>query len=301
MPTGRSGIGALLMILAMLCFASMDALSKFLVQAYPVVQVMWLRYLCFAGFALLVTRRRGIGRAMRSRRPWLQGGRAALAVVEAGVFVLAFRYLPLAEAHAIGAASPLVVIALSAPLLGERVDLARWAAVLAGFGGVLIILHPGFDTPDWPLLLPLAGAVLWGLYQILVRLCARTDHSDTTLLWSAAGGVVLTGVLAVMEWKTPSAGATLLLVAAGLLGAVAHYALIKALEFAQAAAVQPYSYTLLLWVSVLGFLVFGDVPTLWTLAGGAVVVASGIFAWSVERRGTPVATGQPQSRAAHLP
>jgi drug/metabolite transporter (DMT)-like permease len=273
MPTGRSGIGALLMILAMLCFASMDALSKFLVQAYPVVQVMWLRYLCFAGFALLVTRRRGIGRAMRSRRPWLQGGRAALAVVEAGVFVLAFRYLPLAEAHAIGAASPLVVIALSAPLLGERVDLARWAAVLAGFGGVLIILHPGFDTPDWPLLLPLAGAVLWGLYQILVRLCARTDHSDTTLLWSAAG----------------------------LLGAVAHYALIKALEFAQAAAVQPYSYTLLLWVSVLGFLVFGDVPTLWTLAGGAVVVASGIFAWSVERRGTPVATGQPQSRAAHLP
>ncbi len=152
----RNALGALLTVFAMLCFAGMDAIAKWLVADYPIGQMMWIRYAIFSVFAWLVVRRRGGLRAsFATARPWLQASRALLAVVESAVFVLAFRYLPLADTHAIAATSPLIVIALGALFLGEKVDAARWLAVLAGFAGVLLIVRPGFRTLDWPLLIPL--------------------------------------------------------------------------------------------------------------------------------------------------
>jgi drug/metabolite transporter (DMT)-like permease len=279
------------MVASMLCFSSMDAMSKYIVHDYGIVQVLFVRSVIYVGFAALVAGRgAGLWRAFRTGRPWLQAGRAALAVVENGTFVLAFRYLPLADAHAVASSSPLIVVALSAPMLGERVGLDRWAAVLAGFVGVLLIIRPGFAQPNLALLIPLFGAVLWGLYQILVRLCSRSDPPETTLMWSAWVSLAMTSVGALPGWTAPSASAWLLLVGIGLLGAVGHFGLIKALDYAEAAAVQPYSYTLLLWVTVLGVLVFGDVPDAWTIAGGAVVVASGMFAWWRERAGERAAS-----------
>jgi drug/metabolite transporter (DMT)-like permease len=281
----RTSLGALFTVLAMLGFASMDTISKWLVHGYSIGQMMWIRYAVFTVFAWLIVRRRGgFVRALRSQRPVLQAGRALLAVVESAVFVLAFQYLPLADTHAIAATSPLIVIALGALFLGEKVGAARWIAVAAGFAGVLLIVRPGFRTLDLPMLIPVAGALLWGSYQILTRLVARTDSSDTTLVWSALTAFIATSFVGPWQWHWPDAFSWSLLIAMALLGALSHYALIRALDYAQASSVQPYSYTLLVWVSILGAIVFGDIPDHWTMAGAAVIVASGLYTWHRDRR-----------------
>lgn len=279
-------LGALLTMAAMLAFASMDAISKWLVADYAIGQMMWIRYGVFCLFAWLVVRRRGLVAAARTRRPWLQGLRALLAVVESAVFVLAFRYLPLADTHAIAAASPLIVIALGVAFLGERAGPARWLAVLAGFSGMLLIVRPGFRDLDWPLLIPVAGALLWGAYQILVRFCAREDAPDTTLVWSAFVAFAATTLVGPWQWQWPDAAGWGLMAVAALLGACAHYALICALDHADAGAIQPYAYTLLVWAALLGALVFGDIPDHWTLAGAAIIVASGLYTWHHDREQT---------------
>lgn len=276
--------GAIFTMLAMLGFASMDTITKWMVADYPIGQMMWTRYAVFCVFAWLVVRKRGLRSAWRTTRPWLQGGRAVLAVVESAVFVLAFRYLPLADTHAVAATSPLIVIALGALFLGERAGPARWVAVAAGFVGVLLIVRPGFRELDWALLLPLLGAALWGAYQILIRLCSRTDSPDTTLVWSAFVAFGVTTIVGPWQWKWPDAQGWALLMAIALLGALAHYALIRALDYAEASAVQPFSYTLLVFVAILGAVVFGDIPDGWTMAGAAVIVASGLYTWHHERR-----------------
>ena len=284
MTPRNNALGAFLTIVAMLGFASMDAISKWLVTDYSIGQMMWIRYGVFCVFAWLVVRKRGLGQALRSQRPVLQGIRALLAVVESAVFVLAFRYLPLADTHALAATSPLIVIALGALLLGEKVDRTRWLAVAAGFAGVLLIVRPGFRTLDWPLLIPIVGALLWGIYQLQTRLCARTDSADTTLVWSAFVAFIATSFVGPWYWQWPDAWTWFLLLVTALLGAIAHYTLIRALDYAEASAVQPYSYTLLVWVTILGAVVFGDIPDHWTIAGAAIIVASGLYSWHHDRR-----------------
>lgn len=279
----RNSLGALLMCLSMFGFAVMDSISKFMVQSYPVVQTLWVRYVIYAVFAVLIVGHRRVWRMARTRRPWLQFWRSLLALVENGVFFLAFAYLPLAETHAIGATSPLIVILLAAPLLRERVGLHRWFAVLAGFAGVLLIVRPGFATLEWPMILPLAGAAMWGLYQIMTRLCARDDAPGTTLLWSAFIGLAAVSLVAPFDWRPADAFAWTLLLAIGVLGSLCHYGLIKALDYADASAMQPYSYTLLVWAAVMGFLVFGDIPAPWTFLGGGIVVLSGLYTWHQDR------------------
>lgn len=274
----------MLMSLSMFGFAGMDAMSKFLVQDYPIAQTLWVRYVITTAVAIMIARKFGLRRALRSRRPLLQTGRSLLALVEAAVFVLAFWYLPLAETHAVAATSPLIVIALSAPLLREKVGLHRWLAVLAGFVGVLLIIRPGLAGFVLPLLIPLLGAFLWGLYQILVRLCARYDPPETTMLWSGFVALGAISLVAPFQWQPAGAFAWTLLIGIGVLSALAHYALIKALDYAEASAVQPYGYTLLVWAALLGFLVFADIPGPWTVLGGAVVVLSGLYTWHHDRR-----------------
>ena len=286
----NNALGALLTMLAMLCFAVMDAISKSLVAEYSVGQLMWVRYGLLCLFAWFVVRRRGLRAAIRSRRPGLQIFRSLVAVIEGAMFVLAFRYLPLADTHAVAATSPLIVIALGVFFLGERAGLARWLAVGAGFAGVLLIVRPGFRTFDWPLVLPLAGAVLWAGYQILTRLSARTDPPDTALIWSAIVAFVATSFVGPLDWKWPTPAAWALMVTVAAIGTVAHYALIKALDYAEAGAVQPYSYTLLVWATLTGWLAFGDVPDEWTILGGAIVVASGLYTWHHDRRRANAAT-----------
>ncbi|QQS13160.1 MAG: DMT family transporter [Rhodospirillales bacterium] len=280
----RPALGAAFTVASMFGFASMDAMSKWMVADYAIGQVLWIRYAFFCLFAWFVVRRTGLRAAARTTRPLLQAGRALLAVVESAVFVLAFAYLPLADTHAVAATSPLIVIALGVLFLGERAGAARWLAVGAGFIGVLLIVRPGFQTLDWPLLLPSLGAVLWGAYQILVRLSARDDAPETTLVWSAFVAFAATTLVGPWQWRWPDPLGWALLAGIALVGALAHFALIKALDYAEAGSVQPYSYTLLVWATVLGALVFGDIPDGWTLLGATVIVASGLFTWWYDMR-----------------
>jgi drug/metabolite transporter (DMT)-like permease len=235
-------------------------------------------------FAWVLVRKQGLRAALVTKRPGLQIFRSLVAVVEGASFVLAFRYLPLADTHAVAATSPLIVIALGVLFLGERAGAARWLAVAAGFVGVMLIVRPGFRTLDWPLLLPLAGAVLWAGYQLLTRLNARFDPPNTSLLWSAVVSFVATSFVGPFDWQWPTALAWELMIAIALIGAVAHYALIRALVYAEAGAVQPYSYTLLVWAAVMGWLAFGDIPDHWTILGAAIVVLSGLYTWHHDRR-----------------
>ena len=271
-------------MLAMLCFAGMDAISKWLVADYSVAQMMWIRYILLCLFAWFVVRRQGLRATFRTTRPVLQIVRSLIAVVEGAMFVLAFRYLPLADTHAVAATSPLIVIALGELFLGERAGLARWLAVAAGFVGVLLIVRPGFRSLEWPLLLPLVGAIMWAGYQILTRLASLSDSPGTSLLWSAVIALIATSFVGPVYWQWPSTLAWTLMIVISLMGAIAHYALIKALDYAEAGAVQPFAYTLLVWVTILGFVLFGDVPDVWTILGAAIVVLSGLYTWHHDRR-----------------
>jgi drug/metabolite transporter (DMT)-like permease len=278
-------LGGLLMALSMLLFTLMDAVSKLLVRDYPVSEALWIRYLIYAVFAFLMAMPRGVRRTARSAKPWLQAVRALLIILESATFALAVKYLPLTDVYAVAASSPLMVVALSAPLLAERVGRHRWLSVVAAFAGVLLIIRPGMTLVSWPLFIPLFGAALWALYQIMVRFLARDDPPETTLLWSAWVGLPVLSLIAPWQFRIPDAAGWVLLVAAGILNGLANYALIRALDYAEASAVQPYSYTQLLWAAPLGWLMFGDVPGLWTILGACIVVLSGLYAWTRDRTG----------------
>ena len=261
----------------------MDAISKFLVADYAVIQIMWVRCALIFLFSWVIVRRQGLVGAMRSKRPWLQFTRSLILLIESAIFVLAFRYLPLADAHALAATSPLIVIALGVLFLGEKAGLARWLAVAAGFAGVLLIIQPGLRTVDWPVLLPLVGSVLWATYQILTRLAARQDSPDTSLIWAAVVPLIATTFVGPIGWQWPTFTAWILMAVISAIGAVGNYAMIKALDYAEAGAVQPYNYTLLVWATVLSVVVFGDIPDGWTILGAAIVVASGLYTWHHDR------------------
>lgn len=286
-PHGRpqnTPLGILLTMLAMLCFAVMDATSKWLVADYPVGQMMFIRCALVLLFTWFFVRRIGLRRAFVTRRPGLQIVRSLIWVIESAMFVLAFKYLPLADTHALASSSPLIVIVMAIVFLGERASPARWIAVAAAFAGVLLILRPGFRTLDWPLLLPVVGAVMWAGYQILTRLAQRDDLPETSMIWSSLVSFMAAALIGWIDWTWPTPTAWALLVFVALLGAIAHYALIKAFDVAEAGIVQPYSYTLLVFVTILGIVLFGDVPDEYTIVGAAVVVASGLFAWHTDRK-----------------
>lgn len=282
--SSRTGLGILLTLAAMFLFAAMDGVSKHLAGSLPIPQILWVRYVLFTALAIAVLQRQGLVSVAHSGRPWLQCGRALVGLVENGVFVLAFTYLPLADVHAIAAASPLIVIALSVPLLGERVDLGRWVAVLVGFAGMLLIVRPGFASVGPGHLIALVGALLWGSYQIMVRMVSGVDRSDTTWLWTALIGLAATSCVGPFVWVDPDAQGWFWLVAIALFGSLAHLSLIKALSLAEASAMQPFSYTLLLWAAVIGYLAYGDIPDRWTIMGAALILAGGLYAGQRERR-----------------
>jgi drug/metabolite transporter (DMT)-like permease len=282
--TAKTTRAIAVMLLAMFLFACMDAVNKDLSQTYAIAQILWVRYLFFLGFAMLVAgRRMRLSLAFRSRAFWLQTARSIVLIGEIGTFILALYYLPLADVHAIAAITPLLVTALSVPILGERVGWRRWAAVAAGFIGVLIIVRPGFVDADWRVMIALLGALLFALYQIMLRVAARHDPPETTLLYSALVGTVALSAVGPFHWTPPDTAGWMLLGIGALLGSCAHFALIKALELGEASRLQPYGYTLMIWAAVIGLVVFGQFPDAFTVTGGIIIAASGVYAFYRER------------------
>ena len=269
--------GIALMVLAMGTLTVMDAVSKYLATRYAVPQILAIRFWIFLAFAAAMAGPRNVPTLLRSAMPWRQLARSLIIVVEVGVFVLAFRHLPLADVHAVAGIAPLLVTALAVPMLGERVGPRRWAAVAVGFGGLLLILRPGFGAVDLALLIPFGGALLWAVYQVVTRQVSG-DAPATSMLYMAAVGALAMGCLAPFVWRPPTAFDWAMLVLLGLIGSVGHFLFILAFRAAPASVLQPFHYTALLWATLIGWLAFGDLPDSWTVAGGLVIAAGGIYA-----------------------
>jgi drug/metabolite transporter (DMT)-like permease len=261
----------------------MDAGSKLLAEQYSIIQILWVRFLSLlavSGWLAVRQSRRGL----ITRRFWLQSLRSLMLMVEMGLFILTITVLPLADVHAILAISPLIVTALSVPLLGEKVGIRRWAAVGVASLGMLIILRPGLAAMHPMALVALSCACMWSLYQVLTRIVSRTDPPLTTLFYTALIGAVALTLIGPFYWRTPDGRGWALFALVAVLGAGGHYLLIKALQLAPASLLQPFAYTVLVWATLVGFLMFGNLPDLPTVGGALIIVASGLYAFARERR-----------------
>lgn len=278
MRLDQTGKGILICLGAMACFGWMDAVSKSLSTELPPVQILWLRYVLSVPLVLAMAAPGGLRVAFRSARPKLQIVRALLIATEMTLVVVGYQTVPLADAHAIFALTPLLVTMLSVPLLGEQVGIRRWMAVVAGLVGVLIIVRPGFAEIRPGMLIIMGCAFLYALYQVTTRIAGRHDTTATSMVWQITVGTIALSLIGPFFWIDPEPGQWVLLATIALLGVVGHFGLVQALRFAPAVVVQPFTYTMLVWAAFSGWMVFGDVPGIFVVIGALVIVLSGLYA-----------------------
>lgn len=276
--------GIALMIGAFATFTLVDATAKYMAESLAMPQIIFARYFVALLFTLaFFLPGRGTD-LFRTGKPGLQVLRGLLLLLTTLLNFTALRFLQLAETATIMFAIPLFVCALSVPLLGERVGPRRWSAVIVGFIGVLIVIRPGFGALHWAAFISLSSALSAALFQLLTRRAAAHDKAETTLFYSTAVGSVLILPAAPFGWTMPDGLGLGLMLAIGFFGAFGHYLLIRAHHLAPAPVLAPFSYSQIIWMVGLGYLVFGDIPDAWTLLGGAVVIGSGLYLWHRERR-----------------
>jgi drug/metabolite transporter (DMT)-like permease len=277
-------LGIALMIAAVFTFSMQDALSKPLAMAYGTPMVVMIRYWIFAAFVLMLALRRPGGlRAMTTRHPLLHATRAALLIGEIVVIVTAYTMIGLIETHAVFSVCPLLIAALSGPVLGERVGLARWMAIGAGLVGVLVILQPGSAVFSAAALLPLASAFMFALYSLLTRRATQTEDAFLSLFWSGILGAALITLIGVPNWHAIPPGDWVWLLLYGGLALLANWLLIKCYEVAEASAVQPFAYLQIVFVSLVGVLVFNEALRPNVVIGAAIVVGAGLVALALAR------------------
>jgi drug/metabolite transporter (DMT)-like permease len=276
--------GILLMVSAIGFFVLMDTIAKYLSRWYPVPGIVWARYVINLGILLAWFAARGELGRIRTARPGIQLARGLLLAGATFLYFTSLSVLPLADAAAIGFVLPLFVAVLAVPMLGERLDGPRTIAIFVGLAGALVIVRPGSDVFTPYALLPVAMAACNALYQVLTRKVAGEEHPLTSLIWGAIVGAVLLSAVAPIYWKAPDVGwHWVLLGIIGLLASIGHYLLIRAYDYAGATLLAPYSYTVMVWAVLLGFLVFGQLPDGWSVAGMVIIIASGMFLASRQR------------------
>ncbi len=275
-----------LMCAAIACFAVLDTTAKYLADEarLPVSEIVWLRFLAHAGFTTLLLWPMRPAELYRSAQPGLQWLRGLLMLGATGFNFAALKYLQLDQTITVFFLAPLVIAALSGPLLGEWLDWRRLLAVLAGFGGIILVFRPGFGGIHWAVIFSLGAMLSYALYNIVTRYLAAHDPDEVTQFHTPLAGILLTAPIAIAEWVWPSGLWTWGLVALmGLTGGLGHWLLIIAHRHAPAPILAPFGYTGLFYMVLLGYLVFGDIPSLWTLAGGLVIIASGLYLLFQER------------------
>jgi len=274
-PTLR---GVALMIAAVGVFALLDATGKYLSQSYPVPGIVWARYAVNLGLLLGWFVARGKLRRMRTARLGVQALRGLMLGSATLLYLTALSQMPMADAAAIGFVMPLVAAVLAVPMLNERLDGPRLLAVLAGLGGALVIVRPGFSVFTLYALLPLGMAVCNALYQILTRKLAGVEHPLTSLFWGALIGTLLYTPFLPSSGSLPETGLDWVLFGVmGVFGLVGHLLLIRAYDFANASLLVPMHYSQLIWVILLDYLVFDDFPDDWSLVGMTIIVISGLY------------------------
>lgn len=277
-PRMLLGIGYL--CLAMVLFSMLDASAKWLGQRLPVEQIVFTRYLGGSIVALALFNPWTDGTRFVTRRPWLQAMRALCLAGSTACNFTGVRHLTLAESVTVGFAAPLLIAALSGPLLGERIDARRWAAIVVGFAGVVIVAAPDPTRFNLHILWPVGGMVFYAFYALTTRVLTRSDVA------SPGAMVVFSNVLAVLLFAPffthgwvmpPDAGSVGVLAVLGVLGTVGHLFATRAYAAAPAPIIAPFSYSQLLWMALIGYVIFRDVPTANTLVGAGLVVVSGIY------------------------
>ena len=283
-PTDRAmrRAGILLQLTTIVFFSLLDSTGKWLNQHVPLLMMVWFRYFSATLLMLILVNPFRGPNVFVSHRPWTQFARAILLVSSTLFNFEALQTLQLAEATSIGFSLPLIVALLAGPILGEWVGPRRLIAIFIGFCGVLIVTRPGANFK--PAMFYSFGATFcYALYAVLTRMISAADSWRTTTLYTAMSGLLLTPALP-GHWVWPSSGFIwLMLFATGVFGGVAHWLLILAHQRAPAAILAPFVYTQIVWMTALGWLIFGDVPGPWTLVGGGVVIASGLYLWARER------------------
>jgi drug/metabolite transporter (DMT)-like permease len=267
----------LFMMIMVVCFSVLETTAKYLSRSYPVPMLVWCRYMVHTGLMLMLFAPRMGTQLVHTRKPGGQVFRASLLMGSTLFNFNALSFLPMAEVKAISFISPLLVTLLAVGLLHEHVGWRRWIAVVVGFGGVLFIVRPGSAMLQWPALFALGSASCYSIYQIMTRKFSESENPLATLFYTALVGCFLMTLVVPFFWKTPELRHVPLLILLGVAGGLGHYMLIKAMELENASFLSPLGYMQLLWVVLLGFLVFGDFPDTHAFIGMAIIVGSGLY------------------------
>lgn len=279
------GAAILLMFGAVMCFTAIDTCAKFLVQTLPPLEVVFFRYL---GHFLIVA---AVflplqGRTLFATAHLPKQILRALFLLSSTVFnFLALQFLPLAVTSAIFFIIPLLVCALSVPFLGERVGPRRWAAIVVGLIGVMIVVRPGLGALHWAWVLSMAASLSAASYMIMTRKLAGLDSTETSQLYAGMIAVVALFPFALSVWQWPGTGLEIVLCSMiGFFGWLGHQMLTTAHRFAAASVLAPFSYTQIVWMTASGYVVFGNIPDRWVFIGAGIVIASGLYMWMRERQ-----------------
>ncbi len=280
--------GIALMVASTVVFALQDGISRHLAGTYNTYMVVMVRYWFFAAFVIALAARApgGLKTAARTDQPKLQIFRGVLLVTEICVAVFGFTKLGLINSMAVFICYPLLVAALSGPVLGESVGWRRWTAIGVGCVGVLIILQPGVGVFNPWAIIPLISAFLFAVYSLLTRYAARRDSAATSFFWTGVSGAVAMTLVGMWFWEPMAKADWAWMATLCVSGAFGHWLLIKCYEAAEASAVQPFAYLHLVWVAILGIAIFNEVLRPEVVVGAGLVVAAGLFTlWRERRKG----------------
>jgi drug/metabolite transporter (DMT)-like permease len=281
--TDRPFRGIALILLSTVFLGVSDVTAKYLSATLPSLEIAWIRFLVFA---LIMTPAMVPGTrfyALRTARPGFQFLRGLALLGSSLFFISGLRYLPIAEASATGFVSPLFVTALSMFFLRESVGVRRWLATAAGLLGVLIILRPGTTAFHVAAFFPLVSALCWAITLIMTRMMSGREHAVTTMTYSSIAGLCVLSALVPFAWVAPSWHDILFGILIGAASTAGQWIVVLAFRYADASVLAPFSYSQLVWVSILGFLIFSEVPDAWTVVGAAFIVASGLYTAHRER------------------
>ena len=277
MIISKQSIGIIFAILAYLSFSILDATQKTLILYHSVFQLLLVKYFFVLFLSLVESKRKNNLTFYKSKKIKLQIFRSLLSVIESGCFVLSFKYLSLADAHSVGSLAPVIVVALSAIFLKEKVSTKTWIAIFVGFIGVLIILRPTSSIFDPKALLPLLAAFGLGLYQVVTKKVSEYDATETSLFYTSIIGIFVMSLLASNFWNPISSSSYILFLIVGIFFSLGIYLQIIALSMASASIIQPFHYTLIFWAIIFGYIFYNDIPDLFTIVGAVIITLSGIF------------------------
>jgi hypothetical protein len=277
-------VGIALIAGAFFLFSLLDTSAKWLNHTIPTMETVWSRYVFSVIFVMIVVNPKTKPGVLKTNKPGLQALRSLFLFASTLFNFIAVNYLQLSQTISIAFATPLLVALLSGPLLGERISRDRFIAIIMGFLGVLVVARPGFGGIHPVAILSVCGVVCYSMYAIMTRHLAAHDSTETTLVYSGlVGAILLTPALPWFWQNPPDIMTALTMVALGAYAALGHFALIKAHRFAPAYILSPFIYTQLIWMVLLGYFVFGDIPDGFTLLGGFIVVGSGLYLLARER------------------